>query len=241
MGRVNETAIVLASLGGLANAAIVVGLLLYFEYPLVETTIGFASVMITAFVFGFLPVLLSVRTGLVAPTIGFLALLVSVVSVEITTPAPARVERLGSADIVTGPFYVYEYADSWYVWLALLLIAGVGEFAIRRGYGLGDQRLRRVPTLPLSRGTSVGVAVGLGSLLGATTAVLVAVSLGLGPIESLVTGCLVAAATAIPLVALLSSGIVAPFAVFAFWIVLSSARSSSALRPASPRSSSPAC
>ncbi|WP_254763472.1 hypothetical protein [Natrinema marinum] len=220
MNRPNGTSTALASLGGLANAVIVVGLLRYFEYPLVETTIGFASVVVTAFVFGFLPVLISVRTGLLTPTIGFLTLLIGVVLVEITTPAPERVGRLGSSHIVEGPFYVYEYADSWYVWLALLLVAGVGEFAIRRGYGLGDQRLRRVPTLPLSQAASVGVAVGLGSVLGAATALLTGVSLGLGPIESVIIGCLVAAATAIPLTALLSSGIVAPFALFAFWIVL---------------------
>lgn len=220
MNRSNETVIALASLGGLANAVIVVGLLFHFEYPLVETTIGFASAGATAFVFGFLPVLISVRTGLIAPTIGYLTLLIGVAFVEITTPAPERVGGLGSTDIVEGPFYVYEYADSWYVWLALLLVAGVGEFAIRSGYDLGNQRLRRVPTLPLSQATSVGVAVGFGGLLGAATALHVGISLGLGPIESLILGSFVVAATTISLAALLSFGIVTPFVLFTFGIVI---------------------
>ncbi len=79
-----------------------------------------------------------------APAAGFVFVLGGTVSVELATPNPEW-STLDGYVIVDGPTHVASYANTWYVWLSLLLVAGGLEFAIRRGYGVGDDRLRNLP------------------------------------------------------------------------------------------------
>lgn len=218
MNRPATISLVLSILGGLTNAAVVTGLLLYFDYPLVQTNAGIGALAVAAFCFGFVPLFVTAETKLLSPSIGFIVLLVGVTYVEVTTPSPKSVGQLGANNIVEGPFHIYNYADSWYLWLALLLAVGIGEFAIRRGYGVGDRRLSRVPDLPLSKTSSVLMIPGSGILLGGATALLISVSLGFSLTESLIIGSFVAVDTVLALTALLSTGIVTPFLLFVIWI-----------------------
>lgn len=204
-----------AGLGGIANAAVVVALLTYFDYPLIETNAELATLAAQAFLLGFVPLLITAHTRLLAPAGGFAILLGRVVHAELTSPAPEKVGELGSNAIVEGPFHVRNYAEAWFALLALLLIAGVVEFALRRGYGLGADRLRNLPALPLSRPVLVGVLAGLSGFVGASAVLLVRQSTGLATGEAAGVFLGAAAATAVPLAALLTRGYLAPLFPFA--------------------------
>lgn len=170
MNRPSVTSIAVGTAGGIASAVVVGVLLSAFDYHVVTTATERWTLLPGAFVLGFATVAVSAHTGLVSPGGGFLALLTTVVYIELTTAPPQAVVERGDDVIVDGSFHALSYADTWYVWLALLLVAGVAEFAIRRGYELGDDRLRNLPVLPLSR-TDVwlvvagcSVAVGLATM-----------------------------------------------------------------------------
>ena len=227
MNRALLASIAAGLLGGLANVAVTLALLRRVGSPFFEpgretalnpTIIGSVAdaphVWLGVFALGFIPLFVAAATRLLAPAGGFAALLVGVGYTVLTAPEPVR----ASGVLVEGPFYASNYAKSWYAWLPLLLVAAVAEFALRRGYGLGDRRLRRLPSLPLSRSRSAAVALGTGLLVG----------LGIGlsnptsyyqTSASAVLGVLVpgAVATAIALAALLFRGLVAPMTLYAYW------------------------
>ncbi|SEW21080.1 hypothetical protein [Natrinema salifodinae] len=207
--------VAIAGLGGLANAAVVAALLVHFDYPLLDSTVDLAVVATMAFLLGAVPFSIAAHTGLVAPAGGLAALLCGTVYVELTTPIPEKVGELGGYDIVEGPFHIYNYADSWLVLLALLLVAGVAEFAIRRGYGLGAARLRNLPALPLPWRTLAKTVAGVAALVGIGTVVLVDESAGLTPETVFVVFVSAAVVTVVPLAALLARGLLAPLVLFA--------------------------
>ncbi|WP_222913846.1 hypothetical protein [Natrinema sp. SYSU A 869] len=220
MNRPSVTSIAVGTGGGIASAIAVGALFSLFDYHVVMSATEWWTLLPGAFVLGFVTVALSVHTGLVSPGGGFLALLVAVVYTELTTSPPRAVVERGDDVIVDGSFHALSYAETWYVWLALLLVAGVAEFAIRRGYSLEDGRLRNLPTLPLSRTDLWLVVVGCSGAVGLATMILLvrgvlwetASGYGIGFVAA-------AVATVVPLAALLSYGIVSPFVLYG-WLVM---------------------
>lgn len=214
MDRFPVVAVATAVLSGLLHVAIVLALFARAAYPTMESAVGIASLAVTAFAFGAIALFVSAYTRLLTPAIGFLTVFVATIYLELTSPLPEWSELNGYV-IVEGSTHVASYAGAWYVWLALLLYASVIEFAIRRGYGVGEHRLRNLPELPLSRST-VGWVVALCSgLIGAATTLLV-IRVGIRPTFAAVAvfGFAVAVA-AVPLLALLSRGLLTPTVLFA--------------------------
>lgn len=222
--RPNSTTLALAAVGGLANVAVVLALYARAEYPVLESLEGVTLLALLLFVLGAVPVFVSAYTRLLAPAAGLLAVLAGTVYLEITTPMPEWSER-GGYVIVDGPTHVASYANTWFVWLALLVVAGVVEFAIRRGYGLEDepQRLRNLPELPLSRGDLVRTVAGFAVLVGVATTLLSFRS-GLSPsVMAIAIFAGATVATAVALAALLARGAIAPILLFAlvpYWLTV---------------------
>ncbi|WP_306053119.1 hypothetical protein [Natronococcus wangiae] len=201
----------LATVGGVGNAAVVLALYARAEYPTLESTVGLAA---PVFAVGLVAVLVSASTRLVAPTVGFLAALIGTTYVELTSPMPECGELRGYV-VVDGPTYVADYANAWYVWLSLALVAGLLEFAIRRGYGIADGRLRNLPAFPLSRTAIAGTVAGFAGFVGIATALLVLRAGIRPPLAALVVFAAAAAVTAVPLRALLARGLLSPVLLFA--------------------------
>lgn len=218
MNRPSVASIGIGTGGGIASAVVVGTLLSQFDYDIVMS-VEWWLFLPGAFVLGFVAVAWSAHTGLVSPGGGLLALLTAVVYTELTTAAPRAVVERGDAVIVDGSFHALSYAETWYVWLALLLVAGVAEFAIRRGYDIGDDRLRNLPFLPLSRADLWLVVTGCSVGVGLATSALLAQGELWDTIPGYAIGFVAAAvATAVPLAVLLSHGIVSPFVLYG-WLV----------------------
>lgn len=215
MIRPSNRSVAAGVVGGLTNALAVGGLLTYYDYQILLSGGRITALVLAAFGLGFGAALLSAHTGFVAPGGGFLALLATVVIVELTSPAPQKVGELGGNNIVEGSFHAMHYAETWYLWLVLLGVAGVAEFAIRRGYGVRDESLRNIPELPLSRsGVVRSVAVCSGTVGAATMLVLVQGTLW-DHVGGYAIGFVAAAiATAVPFAALLSRGVVVPVVLY---------------------------
>ncbi|ELY94312.1 hypothetical protein C482_18427 [Natrialba chahannaoensis JCM 10990] len=201
--------------GGLLNVTCVLALFARGSYPVLDSPTQLTVLALAGFTLGFVALFIASYTRLLTPAVGFLAVLAGTVSLELTTPLPEWGE-LGGYVIVDGPTHVSSYAHTWYVWLSLVVVAGLVEFGLRRGYGVGDGRLRNLPSLPLSRsglGRTVATAAGL---VGLATALLV-LRAGIRPAAVLVFVVFVVATAvaAVPLVALLSRGLVVPIALFA--------------------------
>ncbi len=206
-------ALTIAAVAGLANVAVVVGLYARDGYPVLESTSATAVLVATAFLVGVVPALLSVHTRLIAPIVGFLALLVGVGFLEVTTPSPEWGE-LGGYVVVDGPTHVGSYANTWYLWVALLLYAGVLEFGLRGTYGLADGRLRNLPSVPLDRRSLAVLSAGSAVVVGLATATLVVRS-GIRPtLAAAVVFVFAAAVVAVPLVGLFVRGLVTPVVLF---------------------------
>ncbi|WP_049922884.1 hypothetical protein [Halopiger djelfimassiliensis] len=211
--RRSSTALGIAALGGLVNAGTVLALYARGDYPALEST-GWIAVLVTmTVVLGFLPVFVSAYTRLLTPAVGWIAVFAGTVVLEVRSPMPEW-GRLGEYVVVDGPTYVSSYATAWYVWLALLSFVGVVEFAVRRGYGIGDGRLRNLPTLPLSRRSRRLIGGGAACLVGLATTLLV-VRTGIDPtVTAVVVFLFTVAVTAVPLAAVLGEGIVTPTVLF---------------------------
>lgn len=205
--------VMIATAGGISNVAVVLALYLHAGYPTLDSVVGVGSLTITGFTLGFVAILVSAHTRLVTPAVGFLTVLVATVYLELATPMPDWNELDGHV-IVDGPTYVASYANTWYVWLSLVLFAGVIEFGIRDGYGIAARRLRNLPALPLSRYVITWVVVGFASVLGIATMLLVIRS-GIRPgLAALAVFVVATAVGAVPLAALLTRGMVAPTILF---------------------------
>lgn len=232
MNRSLVGSVIAGLLGGLANVAVTLELLERVESPFFEpgreTALNSAMigsiadtphVWLGVFALGFVPLFATTATRLIAPAGGFAALLVGVAHTVLTAPVPEATPA-ATGRLVEGPFYASNYAKSWYAWLPLLLVAGVAEFALRRGYGFGDEHLRHCPTFPLSRSQRWAVVLGSGLLVG----------LGIGllsstwayyqsdistVLETLVLGCI---ATTIALGTLVSRGLVTPTVLYVYGV-----------------------
>ena len=213
MTRPSRTALAAAMGGGVLNVAVVLGLLARGVYPMLGATTPTGIIVLTGFTLGFVATLVTAHTRLISPAVGFLSVLAATTYLELTSPQP-NFGTLNGHIIVDGPLYVLSYANTWYVWLALLLLAGLVEFAIRRGYGIGSRRLQHLPTVPLSRYTIAWVVAGFAGVLGVATMLLVVRS-GIRPeAMALVVFVIVFAVTAVPLAALLRHGVVIPILLF---------------------------
>lgn len=199
-------------LGGVANGALAVALIETAGYAVVESTAETTVLTAIAFGFGFVPVVLSAHTRLVAPAAGVAALLVGVTYTALTSPPAAKLYELGGHDVVSEPALFSRYARFWPVWFGLLIVAGVAEYAIRRGYGLWSHPLRNLPDLPLPRSDMTGAVVVASSLVG------VGAAIEFKQLAPLAAFLLAAAATAVPLTAVLSRGFVTPLLLFAIWV-----------------------
>ncbi|MEY7850800.1 hypothetical protein AB7C87_16540 [Natrarchaeobius sp. A-rgal3] len=213
MARPSATTVAIGALGGLANVVAVLTLYARAGYPTLESASSVAVLALTAFAVGFLALSVSAHTRLLAPVVGFLVVLIGTVSLELTTPNPEW-STLDGYVIVDGPTHVASYANAWYVWLSLFLVAGGLEFAIRRGYGVGDDRLRNLPQLPLSRPMLASSVLGLGSVVGVSTTLLV-LRAGIRPSVTAIAVLAFATVVAVvPLAALYARGIVSPAILF---------------------------
>ena len=213
----SKRTVITAILGGLLNVAVILALYVRADYPTLTSTTGASTVAITGFTLGFVAVFVTSHTGLLTPAVGYLATLVGTVYLELSTPLPEWSEMNGHI-IVDGPTHVLSYANTWYVWIVLLLFFGVVEFAIRRGYNIGTHRLRHVPDLPLSRYTIVWIVAGFAGLVGVATMLLVIRSGIRPPSAALVVFVIAATVAAVPLAALLMHGIVLPTLLFAVFV-----------------------
>ncbi|AGB14893.1 hypothetical protein Halru_0247 [Halovivax ruber XH-70] len=215
MTPLSRTTAAIGVAGGFAHVLVVGTLLSYFDYQVFRPTLSLVLLAPGVFFLGAFPLVVSVRTRLLIPGGGFLALATAVVVAEVTTPAPQKVGELGGHAIVDGPFYALQYAGSWYSWLSLLFVAGVVEFAIRRGYAIGDDRLRHLPDLPLSSDRLGTVVVVCSAVVGtAIVGLLVAGNLWDSILGYAIGFAAAAAATAVPVVALLARGLVAPLVLY---------------------------
>ncbi len=204
--------------GGVANSLLVYALLTRYEYDAVVPDAVGPAVLIGPFVLGFVPLALSVYTRLIAPGVGLIGLASAVGRLEVTTPEPELVGELGGHRILDGSFHALSYARSWHVWLSLLVVAGIAEFAVRGGYGLGDARLQRLPRFPLPRSTDI-ILVSIGSgLVGTATVGLLVQSTDWGGLGAALGGGFTALATAVALGALLQWGLLAPLLLYAWYV-----------------------
>lgn len=219
MNRPTTSSLALGVVGGFVSVIVVAALVSRFGYHDFISSAQYVGLRPGVFALGFVPVLVSVHTRCLAPGGGFVALVITVAYVEVTTPAPQTVGERGGHAIVDGGFHALNYAETWYVWLSFLLVAGVAEFAIRRGYALGDERLRNLPTLPLSRRELWLVVAGCSAMVGTTT-MIVLVNSGMWshPVGYGIGFAAAAVATAVPLAALLSRGIVSPFVLYSWFV-----------------------
>ena len=212
VSRLSVTAFATGLAGGLVNAAVVVGLYAHGEYPVLESTTATAVLALTAACVGFVPLFLAAYTRLIVPAVGVLAALLGTVWLEVTTPTPEWGE-LGGFVIVDGPTHASSYANTWYLWLALAVLAAVVEFRLRQQYGVGADRLRNLPET-LSRANWIGIVSGTALLLGAASSLLVVRS-GIGSTAgALVVFFVAAAVTAVPLWATFEDGAIVPLALY---------------------------
>ncbi|WP_408956725.1 hypothetical protein [Natrinema sp. 74] len=228
MNRSLVGSVVLGCLGGFLNVVLTLGMLTHVNSPLFEpgnptslnavfvgSVLETPQIWIGVFALGFVPVVVTAATRLVAPAGGLGLLLGGVVSLVLTAPAPEAV--MGPTELfIEGPVYASSYAKSWYAWLSLLIVAGVAEFTLRSEYGFGDDRLRHLPDFLPSRSRSwltlcsAGFVVGLGvGLLDLPNYVQTDVS----------TVCFVLVPTGVATAAMLAglrfSGLVAPLTLYA--------------------------
>ncbi|WP_247730174.1 hypothetical protein [Halovivax limisalsi] len=217
--RLDRPSAAIGAVGGLTHVLLVVTLLSYFDYSPFVTSTGLVFLSIGVFILGALPLAVSAYTRLLLPSGGLLALAASVTVVEVTTPAPQKVVELGGHAIIDGSFHALRYADSWYLWLSILLVAGLAEFAIRRGYAIGDDRLRHLPEFSLVRSRQWTVVAACSIVVGTGTMVLLIDGTLWDTVPGYVVGFGAAAvATAVPFAALLARGLVSPVLLYSLVI-----------------------
>jgi len=129
-----------------------------------DTITGTIGVAVPAFLFGALAVGITTYTGLVTPIGWFVGLAGSVAYADLRS-SPPESWQMGEYTVRDGPLYVSYYVTRWEVLLSLLLVIGVAEFGLRRGYNLGGHRLRNLPLLPLSHRRLILLTATVGGLL----------------------------------------------------------------------------
>jgi hypothetical protein len=170
-------------------------------------------VAVPAFLFGALAVGITTYTGLVTPIGWFVGLAGSVAYADLRS-SPPESWQMGEYTVRDGPLYVSYYVTRWEVLLSLLLVIGVAEFGLRRGYNLGGHRLRNLPLLPLSHRRLILLTATVGGLLGVSTFFLTDSQATLDIYDSLMIVVGTGTVTAVPLAALLSRGLVLPLLLY---------------------------
>ncbi len=214
MDRPSPSAVAAASVAGLANDLVILALYAYGDYPALFD--GIVDDLLGGFGLGFVAVFVTLYTRLLSPALGFLAALLGTTYLVFTSPSPTWY-TLGEYTVGDGPVHASSYAHTWYVWLALLLYAGVVEFALRRGYGIGAGRLRYLPSMPLSRRGLRWTVAGFAGLVGLATMRL-EIHMGINPTGALIVLVLALPAAAVPLTALLRDGALLPMVLFAAYV-----------------------
>lgn len=193
--------------GVLGGGAHVLGVVVLFASDLQSATPAGAaifSLLLVVFVFSpaAIPTAVSAHTRLVSPVLAFVAISLAVAAPAFGVADPAATESAYGVAMASG------------LVVTLPLYAGAVEFAIRDGYGIGNERLRGLPSLPLS--SPRRVAIGFSVPVGLTAAV---IGLLFSPGMAIVfIFPATAAAAAVPLYALLSEGIIAPTVPFALLV-----------------------
>lgn len=200
MNRPSRYSVSVAALGGVVHVVALLALFEFLEYVTIDATLPIGIFALLAFTQGAIAVLASAHTRLLTPAGGLIVVFSGVIARELSTAGDPRLFGMYVVSIGTG------------ITIALLSFAGVVEFALRRGYGLGAGRLRNLPPLPQSRSRR-RIVVGSAGFVGATAGVL-GFLFG-GPGTALIVWFLAAGAAAVPLSALLRDGLVAPLVPFA--------------------------
>lgn len=210
---------VAATVGGVTHLAVVEILFRYLAHvpeslwPL--ASIGNAA---SVFLFGFVVVLMTAHTRLLSPVGGVMALLGWATYREVTSPMPEWSD-LGGYLVVDGPVFLTSYQGTWYVWLALFVVAASIEFGLRRQYEVGDAWLRNLPPLPDDRRSGGSIAAVVGSVFGLAV-IAWAAGIGVNPTGILpVLLVTTAAAAAVPIGAAVYRGLVTPTVCFAVLVV----------------------
>lgn len=195
--------------GGLLNVIALQLLFLHGRYPVLGEPTELGVVLASGFAVGFFAAFVTLQTRLYSPLVSFLALLGGTVAIAIRAPRPDWSELQGYT-IVEGPTHAGSYADAWGIWIALLAVLALFEFGVRRGFGLREDALSGLPTLPLSNRGLAWLAGTPAVLVGVAAVVLVR-DAGLAT-ETALLGILPFATTVtiVPLLALLGRGIVSP-------------------------------
>ncbi|ELZ08301.1 hypothetical protein C479_13218 [Halovivax asiaticus JCM 14624] len=215
LSRTLQATILGGSFAGFAHAFLVYGLFSLFEYQAVVPNAPMTALLLGSFCLGFIAVGCSLYTRLLTPGIGFGALVTVVSVVELATPGPERIGELGGAIVVDGAFYVLWYAESWAVWLSLLLVGAIAEYALRSRYELGSDGIRTLPTLTRSRSTGITVVGTVSILVGIAVLTQLEASHNWDLAGSILGGGFAAVATVIALGAVLGRGLLAPAALYA--------------------------
>lgn len=123
----------IALLVGVLHAAAIFSVDSNLGYPIETfgtTALARGSFLAGLVLLGALPVFVSLRYRLVAPSLLFLAGAVAPVYAQLTG-APPEFDYLGGFLTVAGEVHIYHYVRSWYAWLLVYLLAGVGEYGVR--------------------------------------------------------------------------------------------------------------
>ena len=184
-------------LSGIGHVAALLALFEVLEYTTIESPLWIGVFSVFAFVQVAIPVLVSAHTRLLAPASGVIALFSGVVVAELLASRAPNLFDMYVMSTITG------------VTVGLVLFAGVVEFVLRRGYALGDGRLRNLPRIPESRRVVIGTAAGL---VGVPASIL-GFFFG-GPGTALIVLFFATAAAAVPLRAVCQGGFVTPFVPF---------------------------
>ncbi|WP_158055741.1 hypothetical protein [Halorussus halophilus] len=158
--------ITIALLVGVLHAAALFSVDSHLGYPVETfgtTALASGSFLAGLVLLGALPVFVSLRHRLVAPTLLFVLGAVAPVYAQLTGAQP-EFDYLGGFLTVAGEVHVYHYVRSWYAWLLVYLLAGVGEYGIRNAVRwLPPARQFDAISVPTDRRTAriLGLLVGL--------------------------------------------------------------------------------
>lgn len=164
MARPSSAAVTAGMIGGALHVLAISIPYTQVNYAWIELQAGH---MVGLFVLGVIGVGISAYTRLLVPAVGLLALVSGVLAFEfVLTPPPEWGELNGHTILQKGTLYLYFYARTWYVWLAIVLAGGIAEYGLRGGYDITADRLRNLPAFPLSRREVGWLAGGCALLFG---------------------------------------------------------------------------
>lgn len=168
------------------------------------------------FALGFLVSLAVAHTRLYSPAIGLSAAFAWATARDAAAPAPEWSE-VGGFLVVDRTVFLSAYAGGWAVIVGLLAVAAGAEFGLRSRHGLGDERLRNLPSAPIRlRNVALG-GLAIGGVFGLAVTFRIA-AFGVSPATAVpVMAATTTAAAAVP-VAAAARGLVGPTVCFALLV-----------------------